>query len=420
MSSIDAISSGISTNPAGMEYRIVNLKAQNFLKLKAVDITPGKNNAIYITGKNGAGKSSVLKSIWSVFANKELSRDHSSPIREGEETGSVRVDLGEITVTRTWTAEGSYLKVEGKNGAVYQSPQTLLNKLKTNLSFDPLAFTRMDRKEQRATLIKLVGIDTEPLDQEREGFFNARTNHNRLVNELTAELTAYQGIPVDVPTQMVSAADLIKEIREAETRNSAFFTINRTIDSTEKEIVDLETRLKETKDRLNTLLIQSEDMAEIDISPLEERLSKIEEINKQVTRKQKAADIMNKLRDASKKADAMTEKIEDIDRRKKDLLKTAAFPIKGLSFDKDGVLLNGLPLSQASTSEQIRVSLSMGIALQPGLRVMLIQDGSLLDAHSRAIVEEMAEMYQMQVWIETVDEEGTSAILIEDGEVVTA
>ena len=116
----------------------------------------------------------------------------------------------------------------------------------------------------------------------------------------------------------------------------------------------------------------------------------------------------------------MTEKIEDIDQRKKDLLKTAAFPINGLSFDKDGVLLNGLPLSQVSTSEQIRVSLSMGMALRPGLRVMLIQDGSLLDAESRAIVEKMAEEYQMQVWIETVDEEGTAAILIEDGEVVTA
>lgn len=409
-----------ASSPADKEYRIVNLKAQNFLKLKAVDITPGTNNAIYITGKNGAGKSSVLKSIWSVFANKELSRDHSSPIRDGEETGSVRVDLGELTVTRTWTSEGSYLKVEGKNGAIYQSPQTLLNKLKTNLSFDPLAFTRMDRKEQRATLIKLIGIDTEPLDQEREGFFNARTTHNRIVNELSAELTAYQGIPADVPNQTVSAADLIKEIRDAETQNTALLTINKTIENTEKEIVELETRLKETKDRLNTLLLQSEDMSEIDISPLEEKLSKIEEINTQVAKKQKATEIMNKLREASKKSDDLTAKIEEIDRKKKDLLKSAAFPIKGLSFDKDGVLLNGLPLSQTSTSEQIRVSLSMGMALRPGLRVMLIQDGSLLDAQSRAIVEEMAETYQMQVWIETVDEEGTAAILIEDGEVVTS
>ena len=419
MSATEAVPSAAGKNQTGQEYRIVNLKAQNFLKLKAVDITPGTNNAIYITGKNGAGKSSVLKNIWSVFANKELSRDHSSPLREGEETGSVRVDLGELTVTRTWTAEGSYLKVEGKNGAVYQSPQTLLNKLKTNLSFDPLAFTRMDRKEQRATLIKLIGIDTEQLDQDREGFFTARTNHNRQVNDLTAELSAYQMLPVDIPDQMISASDIIKEIREAEANNTAILTINKTIEITENEIVELETRLKEAKDNLNALLLKTEDMAEINISPLEEKLSRIEEINKQVTKKQKADEIITKLREASKKADAMTEKIEEIDQRKKELLKTAAFPIKGLSFDKDGVLLNGLPLSQASTSEQIRVSLSMGMALRPGLRVMLIQDGSLLDAESRATVEEMAKEYEMQVWIETVDEEGTAAILIEDGEVVT-
>jgi DNA repair exonuclease SbcCD ATPase subunit len=400
-------------------YRIINLKAKNFLKLKAVDITPGNNNAIYITGKNGAGKSSVLKSIWSVFANKEISRDHPSPIREGEETGSVRVDLGDLSVTRTWTAEGSYLKVEGNNGAVYKSPQAILDKLKTNLSFDPLAFTRMDRKEQRATLIRLIGIDTEQLDKEREGFFNSRTNHNRKVNELTAELTAYQGIPVDIPDTMISAADLIKEIREAETNNTKISDLKKKSDACTEYIIQMKKQLSEAEAAKVTYLHDLSLLSQIDVSELEIKLLSIEEINKQVTKKQKADEIMTKLREASKKSDAMTEKIEDIDQRKKGLLKTAAFPIKGLSFDTDGVLLNGLPLSQASTSEQIRVSLSMGMALRPGLRVMLIQDGSLLDAESRAIVEKMAKDYEMQVWIETVDEEGTAAILIEDGEIIS-
>jgi len=119
------------------EYKIINLKAKNFLKLKAVDITPGESPIIQISGKNGAGKSSVLKAIWSVFANREISKEIISPIRNGESSGSVCVDLGDLRITRSWSETDSYLKIEDKNGAVYKSPQAMLDKLKTSLSFDP-------------------------------------------------------------------------------------------------------------------------------------------------------------------------------------------------------------------------------------------------------------------------------------------
>jgi DNA repair exonuclease SbcCD ATPase subunit len=403
---------------ADRHYKIVNLKAHNFLRLKAVDITPGDNPVIEITGKNGAGKSSVLKAIWSVFANREVSKGIPSPVRSGEESGSVSVDLGDMTITRSWTGTDTYLRIENKNGAVYRSPQALLDKLKTSLSFDPLAFTRMDKKEQRATLLKVLGVDLDSMEREREGYFNARTEANREVKNLTAQMQPYQMLPVNLPRDQISAGDLINRIREAEQNNQKIAQVDREITKKEQEIIDFERKLQQIKADLEVAINTRDGMKEISVSDMEKQLSNIEELNKQIQKKQALDGIVTRLNAVSKKSDELTEKIEFIDRMKKESLKSADLPMPDISISPDGILYRDIPLSQCSAAEQVRVSVAMGAALNPGLRVLLIQDGSLLDSSSRKIIEDLAREQDMQVWIETVDETGSSGILIEDGEIV--
>lgn len=403
---------------ADRHYKIVNLKAHNFLRLKAVDITPGDNPVIEITGKNGAGKSSVLKAIWSVFANREVSKGIPSPVRSGEESGSVSVDLGDMTITRSWTGTDTYLRIENKNGAVYRSPQALLDKLKTSLSFDPLAFTRMDKKEQRATLLKVLGVDLDSMEREREGYFNARTEANREVKNLTAQMQPYQMLPVNLPRDQISAGDLINRIREAEQNNQKIAQVDREITKKEQEIIDFERKLQQIKADLEVAINTRDGMKEISVSDMEKQLSNIEELNKQIQKKQALDGIVTRLNAVSKKSDELTEKIEFIDRMKKESLKSADLPMPDISISPDGILYRDIPLSQCSAAEQVRVSVAMGAALNPGLRVLLIQDGSLLDSFSRKIIEDLAREQDMQVWIETVDETGSSGILIADGEIV--
>jgi len=403
---------------ADRTYKIINLKAQNFLKLKAVDITPGENPVIEITGKNGAGKSSVLKAIWSVFANREISKEMPAPIRTGEESGSVSVDLGDMIVTRSWTGSDSYLRIENKSGAVYRSPQSLLDKLKTSLSFDPLAFTRMDKKEQRATLLKIIGVDLDALDREREGYFTARTEVNREVKLLSAQLEPLQGLPVDTPNEEISAGDLISKIREAEQNNQKITQADQKIAAREQRIIQLETELRDTRLLLEKEILARDSMQEINITDMESQLRNIEGINKQVQKRRTFENLASKMTEAAKRSDSLTEKIDDIDQAKKEALNAATLPIPDISISPDGITYRGIPLSQCSAAEQIRVSVGMGAALNPGLRVLLIQDGSLLDTESRNIIEDLAKEQDMQVWIETVDESGSSGILITDGEIL--
>ena len=58
----------------------------------------------------------------------------------------------------------------------------------------------------------------------------------------------------------------------------------------------------------------------------------------------------------------------------------------------------------------------MGIALNPGLRVILIRAASLLDAEKLELVAKMAEENDAQVWLEIVGDEGVG-VIIEDGQV---
>ena len=95
----------------------------------------------------------------------------------------------------------------------------------------------------------------------------------------------------------------------------------------------------------------------------------------------------------------------------------ADFPIPGLAFDADGVTFNGIPFAQCSSAERLRVSVAMGIALNPKLKVLLIRDGSLLDDNNLAMIAEAAKEADAQVWIERVSKGEECSVIIEDGEV---
>ena len=72
--------------------KIINLKINNFKGIKAVDITP-TDDTVIISGKNGAGKSSVLDSIFYALSYKSASKQIPEAVRNGENESSITIDL---------------------------------------------------------------------------------------------------------------------------------------------------------------------------------------------------------------------------------------------------------------------------------------------------------------------------------------
>ena len=141
--------------------KIIALEAENVKVLKAVDIHPN-GSTVVIGGENGQGKSSVLDCISYALGGKDLVCE--DPVRHGEKTARIKLDMGEIVVVRKFGV-GESLKISKPDGSVIPSPQKFLDEIYGSLSFDPLEFSRMKPKDQAQTLRDLVGLDTSAIDE---------------------------------------------------------------------------------------------------------------------------------------------------------------------------------------------------------------------------------------------------------------
>lgn len=202
--------------------RIVALTAENVKRLTAVHIEP-TGNVVQITGRNRQGKTSVLDAIW--WAIEGAEHIQASPIRKGATKARIRLDLGEIIVTRKFSAkeDGGFttsITVESPDGAVFKSPQKLLDDLVGELSFDPLAFGRMKPRDKFDALRKFVeGVDIAHLDALNEGDFKRRTDINRDLKNAKAAVEATV-VAADPPAERVDTTELVAQMEKASEHNS--------------------------------------------------------------------------------------------------------------------------------------------------------------------------------------------------------
>lgn len=124
---------------------ITKIEIKDFMGLKDVQFVPKKDLNI-ILGANKQGKTAILKAI-----KAALSGADSSYIRQGADKAEILLDMGDITAKKTITHKSTKLEVVKKDGDIsyaVKAPQTFLNGLIGDFSFDPIAFvTADDRKE---------------------------------------------------------------------------------------------------------------------------------------------------------------------------------------------------------------------------------------------------------------------------------
>lgn len=398
---------------------IVKLTSTNFKRIKAVEISPDKDgNLVIISGKNGQGKSSVLDSITAALGGTSI-KTTPRPIRDGETKAEIVLETEDLVVTRKFTPSGSTLTVKSPDGAIYPKGQAKLDELVGKLSLDPLAFTQLDEKKQLAQLLDLVDLpfNVSELDAERKALFDQRA-------ELGRQGKAIGEVAVDsnLPAEETSASQIISAIRMAQDQAANIGDAEHGVAFAKNKVDELAAKIAQLTTELEgwTLAI-TQHQAELDameqpadVSTLEEQLAGVEETNAMIRANNAAKEQEARKKELRASYESLTEQINAIDKRKADGLAKAQFPVDGLGFDADGVTYQGVPFKQASTAEQIRVSLGMAMALSPKLKIVRIADGSMLDSDNLALVEQMATEKGFQVWLEIV--EGGQGFEIVDGE----
>lgn len=413
--------------------RIIELAAENVKRLKAVHITPGTAALVPISGRNAQGKTSVLDAIEMALAGARSIP--ARPIRDGEKNAQVVVNLGEFIVRRRFTPSGSTLEITTNDGqSSFKKPQEILDKICGELSFDPLAFTRLKARDQAAELARIAGIDLAAHEARAKKLEDDRKELGRDVKRLETEVAAISvpdGVP-DEPIDLASITTRYEEARQTIAANAAAREELRKAQENEQKwkdyIVGLEEKLKaalETRTKAANARIVAEqrvaDLVDPDTSRLTLDLQEAQEANALIGRKQERARKAAELAAAKDRLYHAQDAVQAHRVALEEAVQSASLPVPGLALTADGVTLHGVPFEQASGAEQLRTATAVAIAANPRLRVALIRDGSLLDTDSMAMLEKIATENDLQVWIEVVARPGEKVgVVIEDGEVVEA
>lgn len=391
--------------------KIIEFRAENFKRLKVVEFKP-EGAVQIIGGENAQGKTSVMDAIFSALAGATASKQITKPIREGESRAEVRLDMGDIVVTRTWKDGKSELKVESPLGASFNSPQKMLDELLGRLSFDPLDFTRLDAKKQVSALMDIAGLSgiLDKIADDRLKLYESRTEIGRTVKALQGSLDGYGQAEPDI--EAVSVADLVNEYAETKALEDAKA-------KADADLVRIQSQINALLDEQASITagVKNSRMPLASSDKIREAIDNAEEINQQAERNKTRKDIESQLLRAIDEYRIHDVHIEELDSEKVKILAESDLPIEGLGFTEEGVTYNGVSFAQCSSSEQIRVSLAMAMALNPTVKVIRILDGSLLDKDSMGMVSEMAQENGFQVWIERVGDADGIGVIIEDGEV---
>lgn len=351
-----------------------------------------------------------------------------------------------------WSETHSTLVVKNKEGAHYPTPQGMLDKLLGRLTFDPLAFARMGEttdgaKRQADVLRKLVGLETGPLDARRRALAEERATIKKLFAIKDAQLDALPEHK-DAPDAEVPMEEISREMLHAEELRRSAEEAERTESKAQETVLTLERGIQAHNDKIAALQKQIEDMqrdqvrlgqeqdnashvakaasaftisaraAVPDPTTLRQRLTEVEAANAKVRANRKRTDFVLEVGALASDIESKDAEVKAADEAKSRLLDAAIFPVEGLAVSDDGVTFGGLPFSQVSTSEQLRVSVAVGIALNPNLKVLLVRNGNALDDDAMQALAAQADEAACQVWCEyvTSNDEGVQ-VMIEEGRV---
>lgn len=467
----------------GVIVKIIKLQAENIKRLTAIEITPdgtmitvgGKNGAgkssvldsiAYALGgvtlvpsqpiRNGETEAKIVVDLGDVIVTRRFTRERIDVVvHAGVQGAFTDNDLEkagqnwtDAPVPATYGPTKSTLTVKNRENASYPSPQAMLDKLLGKLTFDPLQFARADPKDQDVILRKLINLDVKPFDDARKLAAAERAMLKKTHDIKEAQLLALPQHK-DVPDTELSIEDISREMADAESTRQAAATADRLVDklndvarsiqsacsltsakieAAEKQLAELRAQLAEYVARLNSTTAEvhaamqhaeTAHAAVPDVAVIREKLTTTEATNTKIRANRKHHDLAAEVHDLATQITKHTTAVNDADTKKANALREAHFPVAGLGLNDDGVTFNGVPFEQASTSEQIRVSVAIGLALNPTLRVLLIRNANALDSDSMKAVAEQATAADAQLWLEVVAEskDGVS-VMLEDGAVV--
>ncbi len=410
--------------------KINTLELENVKRIKAIRLEPAANGLTIIGGDNNQGKTSVLDAIaWALGGNRYKP---SVPARDGALVPPyihIVLDNG-IVVERS--GKNSALKVTDAQGN--KSGQALLNEFISQLALDLPSFLKANDKEKADTLLQIIGVKDQlaAMEEEEKRLYFQRTEIGRIRDtkrKAAQNMEEYPG----APTEPISALDMIQEQQAILAKNgenqrkrmhvaqmeSEQSTLAGQIDMLQHRLSDLlERKAKLDKDievgRKSVEQLHDESTAEIEAS-----LAHIEAINTQVRKNQEKATAIQEADTYADQYNDLTEKVEAVRQRKKDLLQGAQLPLPELSVEDGKLTYKGVPWDGMSGSDQLKVATAIVRKLNPKCGFVLLDKLEQMDLTTLKDFGKWLEQEGLQVIATRVSKDDECSVIIEDGMIAT-
>ncbi|MCI8372460.1 MAG: hypothetical protein HFI75_08695 [Lachnospiraceae bacterium] len=174
--------------------------------------------SVELTGKTGAGKTSVIDAIKYALTNKS---DRDYVVRNGETEGEIIIetDTGLSINRKSRTTQTDYKSVK-QDGNIVPSPEAFLRDIITPLQLQPMEFMRMGKKEQNATILNMIDFPWN-MDTIRGWFgeipadVNYEQNILAVLNDIQAEDGTYFQGRQDVNRDIRAKKSVVEDIKKA-------------------------------------------------------------------------------------------------------------------------------------------------------------------------------------------------------------
>lgn len=438
--------------------KVISLKARSF---KNLDVEVAFNGKSYvISGKNGAGKSSAIDAILLALGKLGTVKQ---PIQQGKQTAETTVEIlldkdyeyknltlkaGSILkCTRTWDEKSTKLNVY-LEGIKLPSPADLLDTLLGIASIpDPSKLISLKPMEQKKFFEELMGFNTDEIIQRKKAALEKVSRTESQVNLTLSNIKTYDDVP-DEPMEERSLDEVsaLQKQHARETQEKAELDINiangergfkevgddiewdtDTISKNETKIQEMKDEIErltevnrlalekvnknmEKRDKINTVLLElkgrRDNWISMDTSVMMAMITEINNHNALRKRQLTKIDLKFNLREQRNVLEQYKADVATIDQERVTALQKMNLPA-GLEMTEDGILYEGLPVTedQLSEAKRLRLWTKILMAMHPNLRLLYLKHGSAFDDESmHQLLQEAAEQ-DYQVLIEKVSNE---------------
>lgn len=192
--------------------KCVKIKIKNLFGIREYEMN---GQSVELSGKNGAGKTSVIDAIRYGLTNKS---DRDYIIRNGENEGEILIETDNgIRIDRKSRANQADYKSVKKDGREVGSPESFLRDIFTTLQLSPVEFMEMDKKQQNAIILDMIEYDWD-LKKIKEwfgeipGWVSYDQNILQVLNDIQAESGYYFQHRQDLNRDMRNKRAFIEDI----------------------------------------------------------------------------------------------------------------------------------------------------------------------------------------------------------------